>query len=195
MKLQLKAGDKITMIQIGGMAMTRKSEITITGFDEAKQRYTYKEGRKRKEYYLPEKLNEVMLFKGHGLPLLVDTETNKWSGNACFNFILANNIERTDTPMSIVSASTPEQLAEYIKGHQINDEFNGYGEILYTTPDDRDTEKLLFPDQANLHHAVVERIMKRDKIGFYAEQWQDDHSQQQPDEAIVMERDGIDGVR
>ena len=40
--------------------------------------------KKREGYFF---YDEVIILKGHGLKLTLDTETNMWCGNACFNFI------------------------------------------------------------------------------------------------------------
>ncbi len=135
--IELKIKSAYTMIFISeSLATTTKDEIIITGLDEKRQRYIFKRRGSRKEYYLPptEQLQERLFFEGHNLPLMVDTETNRFSGNACFNFV-------TDYP---------QILREFIKTKCLNPSPVTFEKILYSNSSNRTgslIESRLFTNQ------------------------------------------------
>jgi hypothetical protein len=111
LKKPLKEGDKITVVTMGGMAMTCFQRIIVTGtcdFPYETHGYqgklsrigAYKEGqRKRKKYHLDVELTKCFIFMGHDIPVRPDSENSAvssscgnfsvstFSGNACWNFV------------------------------------------------------------------------------------------------------------
>lgn len=83
-----KDNQKLTLVFISSMlATTVKREIITTRQVDGRQ--AYKARGKRKEYYL--KLdNEMLVFDGWQLPYKLDTDTNQFAGNSCYNFIAQN---------------------------------------------------------------------------------------------------------
>lgn len=144
---QLNKGASYTFIALNGFAATSKTELIITGFDESRRRYTFKMKGKRKEFYLAGDLSEQMIFEGHDLPMKVDTETNKWAGNACFNFV-------TDTP---------DELRPFLKSKNINPLFKNWGSVTFLKVDHDFEYQMLFPEDAaeyRYNSAPVDQIME-----------------------------------
>lgn len=119
MNIQLKVNQKYTCIRISGFATCVKYEIIITGI-ASNGSYICKNKGKRKEYYFNGDLRDMLLFEGHGLPLLVDSETNRFFGNAKLNFV-------TDEP---------EKLRTYIGQNCLNPDLEVLHKIR-VTPTDR----------------------------------------------------------
>lgn len=136
-KLSLKINHPYTIVCISEMlAITQRMEITITGYDNQKQRYTYKPKSKRKEYYLypAYRLEEHLIFEGHGLPFVLDSEENdRFLGNACFNFLTDN----------------PADLREFLKKNCLTPLEGKQEKILYTTGKGSEDYHPLFPEKAN----------------------------------------------
>jgi len=128
MNIEFKTGGHYTLIQISDWsATTQKDEIIITGFLEKSQRYSFKRKGSRKEYFLPAIDNNCLVFEGHGLPLKVDSETNRFVGNARFNFV----------------SDDAEALKHYIGAHCLNPDASSLQKI-YVTPD-KNREAIDFP--------------------------------------------------
>lgn len=80
----LKKGDKLTLFQINGMAMTSKIEVVFEYHISAYIVFKYPGKRKLMQI----KLNNIGLaFKGHGLPIKADSDGNCFRGNACYNLV------------------------------------------------------------------------------------------------------------
>lgn len=123
MNIQFKVPGNYTRLRVSEwMATTDKDEITITGFQDTQKQYTYKHKGSKKEYLFP-LTGDCLLFEGHNLPLLVDSETSRFMGNACFNFVTDN----------------PEELKEYIQKYCLNPDPCTFAKIMVTPAMNRDT--------------------------------------------------------
>jgi len=104
MNIQFESNEKYTWIGISDfLATTFKWKIIITRSNSA-GRWIYKHKGKRKEYYFPRDTKDVLIFKGHNLPFTVDSEMDRFFGNAQLNFV-------TDDP---------QQLKTHIEQYCIN---------------------------------------------------------------------------
>jgi len=137
MNIQFKKvpGDYTWITISDWLAITERNEITITGFQQKEQQYTFRKKGSKKEYRFPLTDWKCLLFEGHNLPLLIDSETNSYMGNACFNFI-------TDKP---------EELKQFISMNCINPDAETFTHIMFTPALNRDTCRdlpytPLFPD-------------------------------------------------
>ncbi len=133
MNIPFKVNEKYTLITVTDfLAITSKSEIIVTRSLPDK-RWAFRYRGKRKEYYFPRDLKHTLLFEGHNLPLLVDSETSRWFGNAKFNFV-------TDQP---------EKLKAFIVQNCLNPDPEKLGMIRVTRADRYtvyDNGQPLFPD-------------------------------------------------
>jgi len=117
------------------VAITRRNEIIITGLDKKRGQYLYKLKGSRKIYYLPkpEELQRRMFFSGHNLPFVIDSETDRFIGNAQINFVTDN----------------PDALREFIKTNCLNPSQETFNNIFYSSLDKRPSETItespLFP--------------------------------------------------
>lgn len=125
MNIQFKKvpGDYTWITISDWLAITERDEITITGFLQKEQQYTYRYKGSKKEYIFPLLDWKCLLFEGHNLPLLIDSETNRYMGNACFNFI-------TDKP---------KELKQFIAVDCINPDPETFADIMVTPALNRDT--------------------------------------------------------
>lgn len=128
MKFKFEVNQKYTVVVIGEFGATIRNEIVISRFDEAKQRYVFKVKGKRKEYYIPDGIDEQLLFKGYGLPILVDTETDYFQGDANFNFV-------TDDPAP---------LKAFIEANCLNLTDEKRQRIMFSGKDRRDSDTLSY---------------------------------------------------
>lgn len=87
MNFEFSKNQKYTLVAIGGGAFTSRSEMQTLEMDPASGRMICKVGRKRKRYYAPSDLKDILVFQGHGLPFILDSETSSFVGNAQFNFV------------------------------------------------------------------------------------------------------------
>jgi hypothetical protein len=119
MNLQFKTDHKYTLIAISGwLAHTVRNEIIIIGFDERQKRHTFRHRRKKKAFYLPidADIDDQLVFEGHELSFVLDTETNRFAGNAAFNFV-------TDEP---------DLLRAFIEEKCLNPTPEKFNKILFT---------------------------------------------------------------
>jgi len=148
----LKIGRNYTFLYVDSyMALTHKTEITlinITKKDSYAQyqnllNISFKQRGKRKEGNML--LTDSMLFlEGWGLDLNVDTDYNSFNGNALIN--LVGNQEALRRKI--------EQLNKYA--------FSNMGIIAYAeTSQEVGNMMILYPEKADLNHAVVRRILKK----------------------------------
>ncbi|MBT2561328.1 hypothetical protein J7E50_10840 [Pedobacter sp. ISL-68] len=122
--MEFKTGSRYTIIKISEwLATTEKDEIIISGFLPSRQQYYFKHKRSKKEWLLPKEDLKWLVFEGHNLPLRLDSETNRYMGNACINFVSDN----------------PEELRGYIEKHCINTDRSLFSKIYITPEKDRET--------------------------------------------------------
>ena len=143
--IDIKSNDKLTLISINGMAMTSKDEIKV--IEVHPDKFIFQRGRKRSLYKMSLPLkNDVMVFKGHNLPVLTEYEHTNGRfmlGNACFN---------------LAGMETPK-LREYIEKNNINPNFDHHGCILNIL-EDIDNPELVYPE-VDIYHAVISRIKEK----------------------------------
>jgi len=140
---------KYTLIYVGeSMALTYKVEVEVLEFNEIENyaQYTdlvemvFKVRRKRKLSALKLK-SSMLLLSGWDLGLMVDTDLNSFKGNACLNFV-----------------GNPEEVKKKIEGYNKNS-FVDLGIITIADEENPTNEKVLYPEKANLNHAVINRLM------------------------------------
>jgi|GEM_PF-2237032 len=120
MEIQFESNEKYTWIGVSDfMATTFKREIIIMHSNDA-GRWIFKHKGKRKEYFFPKDTKDMLIFKGHNLPFIVDSETDRFFGNAKLNFV-------TDDPL---------KLKAHIKEYCINPDLATFSSIR-VTPTDR----------------------------------------------------------
>lgn len=120
MNVQLKENGKYTLITVSDfLATTTKREIIIT-HSVPNGKWVFKHKGERKKFYFPQDLRYTLVFGGHDLPVLVDTETSRFTGNALFNFV-------TDEP---------DKLKSFIVQHCLNPDPEKFHKIR-VTPTDR----------------------------------------------------------
>lgn len=154
MQAILKTGEKYTIYRMSeAMAAAFKREITVKELTD--EGIIYTEGRGRKRFIMkyetrhyqsaPFKPIKCAFFVGWDQPFKLDTEGNKWSGNACFNFI-----------------GDPAALREWIETQQINPFFER-SNLLAISGDDFDHDaQLIFPEEYEQgRHAVIDRILSK----------------------------------
>lgn len=131
-------GGKYTIVAINNMAMSCRREITICG--EIDGKVTYKLRGKRTQYFLD--VGKGFVFEGWDLPLKVDTDSKYgiMRGNACFNFVGNPDTIRTLIDTKNLNPQARKGIALVVDG---------------------DKEELLYPDQADEGHAVIERIVSK----------------------------------
>ena len=148
----LKIGENYTFLYVDSfMALSHKVEITLTSITK-KGNYaqyqnllniSFKQRGKRKENNIS--LSDSMLFlEGWDLGLNVDTDYNSFNGNALINLIGNQAVLRRRI----------EQSNKY--------NFANMGIIAYAeTPQEVGCMMILYPEKADLNHAVVRRILKK----------------------------------
>lgn len=137
MNTQLEIGKQYTFIYITGMATTGRHELTITG-KNPDGRFTYKLKGKRKEFLLPTDSTlhkDYLIFKGHSLSYVLDSDSNRFYGNARFNFV----------------TTTPQLLREDLEKNCLNPSPEKWAKIMYTTGQGDDPQyDPLFTDPYNI---------------------------------------------
>ena len=129
METLLKEDTKYTVIKISDwLAITTKEEIIIIRYSSIYQRYIYRQKGRKKDLILPVDAHNWLFFEGHGLPLKLDSETDRFMGNTQFNFV----------------ASNPEQLKQYILNNCINPDTDLLEKIM-VTPERRAHRKGSYP--------------------------------------------------
>jgi hypothetical protein len=103
------------------MAHTTRSEVTITGYDTVFKRCLCRRNGTRKQFLVdPDReLARQLIFAGHRLPFLLDSETGSFIGNALFNFV-------TDQPA---------ELRSFILRNCLNPSEENFRKILYSPSD------------------------------------------------------------
>ena len=117
--MNFSTNQKLTIIGVTDFtACTYRREIKITRVQDGRPVYVVKG--KRKEYYFEIK-PDLLVFEGWSLPLVIDSDTLQFAGNACYNFLVRSSVS---------------ELRHFIKTNNINPYFTGWDEITY------DLEKL-----------------------------------------------------
>jgi hypothetical protein len=130
----LQTGHPYTIIYSNWMAVTYRKEITITGYLPETGKHLYKTKGKRTIETLTQKdLNDSLVFEDHALPVMLDSETDKFSGNCMFNFVTAY----------------PDPLRHFIREKCVNPSEFTFQKILYHHPKESDSEGglPLFPEK------------------------------------------------
>lgn len=154
-----EVGKKYTIYRINWMAITSKKEIQIVELRDTAA--VFKDRGKRKLYLLPfeskdyesapVKPFEGAVFEGWDQPIKCDSETNSYSGNACYNFL-----------------GTPLEIRAWIESGQLNPAFEkdrvlaverGEPEGTYGIAKDKN-ESMVYPELYRPgYHAVIDRVM------------------------------------
>ncbi len=151
-------GKKYTIYRMSdGMAAVFKHEITVKDTDAAGN-IIYTEGRGRKRYILrivdsySKKPLDCAVFEGWAQPVKIDTETSKWAGNACFNFI-----------------GEPGTVREWIEQHQENPYFELTNVLAMSGEDfDNDATMVFASHYEHGRHAVIDRIVQSRGLAVFA---------------------------
>ena len=148
----LKIGGNYTFLYVDSfMALTHKVEITLINITKISNyaqyqnllNISFKQRGKRKEGNLL-LTNSMLFLEGWDLGLNVDTDYSSFNGNALIN--LVGNQEALRQKI--------EQLNKY--------NFTNMGIIAYAeTPQEVGRMMILYPEKADLNHAVVRRILKK----------------------------------
>jgi len=85
MNFEFKKNQKYTLISSN--VFTSRDEIQTLDCDPITGRIIFKRGRERKRYLVPADLSNRLIFNGHQVNLLLDSETGKCVGNCRFNFV------------------------------------------------------------------------------------------------------------
>ena len=150
-EIGIKEGGKYTMIDVSSaMAMTRKNEITITKIEPCEQyaqyrdiiRLVFKRKGKRKELCVFLKQSMIFL-EGWDVDVKVDTDFNTFKGNALINLV-----------------GSPEEIKTLLERSNVYP-FTNKGLITYAYACTINSESMLYPDEADLSHAVIERLMAK----------------------------------
>lgn len=146
----LKIGGSYWMYSVSDMGAFFKQQIKITEIREKQEFAQYKnllyliyiEKGKRKSAGML--LKSSMLFLESEVPLPIDSDHGSFSINACMNFVTEN----------------PEELKQFIK-EKNRFKQSRLGIITYSTANSHEL-KVLFPELADLNHAVISRIMEKE---------------------------------
>jgi hypothetical protein len=127
-------GSKLTIIRVGGMGFTSKSEVVFTGIEHRGEPvFTYR-GKRTKYAMKPLERADVMVFRGHDIDLKLDSEVQKsggmitMNGNAMFNF----------------AGGTADEIRRFISEKQINPAFAQFDRIMLAGDGERTIP--LYPD-------------------------------------------------
>ena len=117
MDFQFKPNKKYTIVKIGEMAVCYRMEIIALEVDLSTGRALGRPKGKKKPLYLPapEQLEKQLLFEGHDLPFVLDSETGVFCGSATFNF-------RTDDP---------EALRDFLESKCLNPSISTFEKIYW----------------------------------------------------------------
>jgi len=148
----LKIGGNYTFLYVDSfMALTHKVEITLTSITKIGNyaqyqnllNISFKQRGKRKENNIL-LTNSMLFLEGWDLGLNADTDYSSFNGNALINLVGNQEVLRQKI----------EQLNKY--------NFTNMGIISYAeTPQEVGRMMILYPEKADLNHAVVRRILKK----------------------------------
>ena len=119
MDFQFKPTKKYTIVKIAELAVCFRLEFIALEVDNSTGRTLARPKGKRKTLFLPppEQFENQLIFEGHDLPFILDSETLRFSGNAYFNFV-------TDDPQT---------LREYLESKCLNPSPEKFAKIHYTS--------------------------------------------------------------
>lgn len=148
--MEFKADGKYTVITINWMAVTVKTEVTcVTGGDLTTA--TFKEKGKRKQIQFTGKPKSMLVFEGWNI-IRVDSDTSRFSGNACFNLL-----------------GTTEEVRQLIETKNLNQEVEK-SKILAIEQTTKTTtqgfeeitvkENLVYPE-IDTDHAVIKQLKEK----------------------------------
>lgn len=136
----LIAGIQYTLFYVDEMlALTHRVELKIEKIEG--DSVIYKPRNKRKLIGMRRLKPSMLFLRGWDLGLKIDTDFSSFAGNALLNFV-----------------GNPDEIRKKI------DELNDYkqaskGIITYASEDHPNTKQMLYPELADMSHAVVQRIM------------------------------------
>ena len=146
-KIDLPIGGKFKIFGISEfMAHTFKMEVVIKSFDENRQKYTFSQIGKRKEFYL--NIDSSSLIVPIESKLKADSETGSFSGNTLLNFV-----------------GDVKDIKAIIEKENLNP-FLDKSVIVASDEKDRQKETPVYFElaKANAHnHAVMQRILEKNK--------------------------------
>lgn len=139
-----KVEEKYTIFGISSfLATTWKIEAICTG-KTTEETPIFKFKGKRKEKIFND-IKECAIFLGWDIGLIADSDTNRFNGNACFNFI-----------------GSKDYVKNFIEKNQINPLFQKQKNRVVAverTPLN-ESEKVVYPELDTGQHAVITRILK-----------------------------------
>ena len=146
-----KEGAKLTMFTIGCIASTNKAEIVLT--QKIGDRWAFKMAGKRKEYYLKMD-SDNLIFIGHNLPIIADSEIVRYNGNKMFAGNACINVGgRNGESLKEIKKFIIDNLQ-----NPVTDEV--LGKIIFHTEEGKET--VMFEEKYELgSHAVVDRILNK----------------------------------
>lgn len=162
MQKQLMPGMRLTIISMGGLANTDKTEIEL--FPAIHPRTNRpclgcKPRGKRKGYILRDADDDTLIFEGWDLPVKVDSDlkyadgSSGWRGNACINL-----------------AGDPVMLKDYVENRNLNAKFSQDSKskiLVHSAQGSMEDEGVpLYPDMDSSGHAPMQAI--RDKLTTHA---------------------------
>lgn len=146
---------KYTLIECNGLAMTQKTEFELTGYNEVGNAIIKIRG-KRGKFHRIIKPEKILLFEGWDLPIKVDMEFSRFSGNACINLV-ADSIERVRIWID-EKAALP--VSNDTKGRVTFTSIND----MMTGGFDEPRQVVVYPE-IEIQHAVIDRLKRANKIG------------------------------
>jgi len=145
----IKIGNKLTIFEIGFIASTVKREIEITR--KMNERLVFRIKGKRKEFYLPD-LTKCLVFVGHNLPIISDSEIERSSGNVVFAGNACINVGSRD-------GGAIDIIKQFILDNALSPSNEILSKIVFVDRDDSET--IIFPELYKGGHAVVDRILSK----------------------------------
>lgn len=128
MNIDFKNNGQYTLVTVN--VMCSRKEITILGTDPISGRKMYKEGKGRKKLLMPLNFENILVFEGHSLPFLLDSETNRFIMDCHFHFLTDN----------------AQELREFISSNCLNPDEYKFSRIYFSPKENRTDDKIsLFP--------------------------------------------------
>lgn len=128
MNVDFKDKGQYTIVTVH-VICTRK-EITIHGTDPTSGCKMYKEGKGRKKLLMPLNFENILVFEGHSLPFLLNSETNRFVMDGHFHFLTDN----------------AQELREFISNRCLNLDERKASKICFSTKENRTDDRIsLFP--------------------------------------------------
>lgn len=127
MSIQFKLKEKYTLVHIIVKGGYFRQEIVITS-RTLDNRFTYKIKGKRKEQFIPveEELDKMLVFQGHNLPFVLNTERNR--------FLLSTKL--------IFISDNPDVLRNFVNENCLNPSPLKWANILVAKMDESDEKAM-----------------------------------------------------